>query len=90
LPIGRFCSGVQQKKSGLSSGDRTKPGEADTNPASKRSLPMLSRLATKIADAIDFLLNLSSWMDDRPTSADFERKFLQEPKPTPQPVRAKP
>jgi hypothetical protein len=38
---------------------------------------MLRRLGTKIADAIEFLLDIPNWLDDRPTSREFERKMLR-------------
>jgi hypothetical protein len=38
---------------------------------------MLCRLGTKIADAIEFLLNIPSWLEDQPTSKEFEQKMLR-------------
>jgi hypothetical protein len=38
---------------------------------------MLRRLGTKIAEAIEFLLDIPNWLDDRPTSREFERKMLR-------------
>ena len=38
---------------------------------------MLRRLGTKIADAIEFLLNIPNWLEDQPTSREFERKMLR-------------
>lgn len=46
---------------------------------------MLRRLGTKIADAIDFLLDLWNWWDGRPTSEDFQKKMTPPELGTPKP-----
>jgi hypothetical protein len=38
---------------------------------------MLRRLATTIADAIEFFLNIPNWLDDMPVSKEFEQKMLK-------------
>jgi hypothetical protein len=38
---------------------------------------MLRRLGKKIADAIEFFLNIPSWLEDQPAGKEFEQKMLR-------------
>ena len=45
------------------------------------SFVILRRIGTKIADAITFLLDFSSWLDGKPTNKDYERMFAKPGEP---------
>jgi hypothetical protein len=38
---------------------------------------MLRSLVTIIADAMEFLRNIPSWLEDQPTGKEFEQKMLR-------------